>query len=65
MAFVWDDLAPFEIFLEISETGKEERRKKKMRLAIFNEVSIYLRTDLTAFHRFCFSDVFSFSDSYL
>lgn len=29
MAFVWDDLAPFEIFLEISEIGKEERRGKK------------------------------------
>lgn len=40
MAFVWDDLAPFEIFPEISEIGKEE--EKILRLAIFNEVSTYL-----------------------
>lgn len=26
MAFVWDDLAPFEIFPEISEIGKERRK---------------------------------------
>ena len=42
MTFVCEDLSPFEIFPEISETGKEEEKKRKIvRPSIFNEVSTY------------------------